>query len=188
MLDTEKLLKKYYCNNDKAYELLIRHSMQVRDFALEILDKHSGLDFVDNGFVSEAAMLHDIGIFLCDAPGIYCYGIHTYIEHGYLGADLLRKEGLPKHALVCERHTGSGLSLETIIKNNYPLPQRNMLPISVEEKLICYADKFFSKSKLGTMFTTERIREKLLRFGNEEVERFDAMHEMFKSYDIIRIQ
>ena len=180
MLDTEKLLKKYYCDN-KAYELLVRHSMQVRDFALEILGKHPELDFADKDFVTEAAMLHDIGIFMCDAPGIYCYGSHSYIEHGYLGADLLRKEGLPKHALVCERHTGSGLSLKTILKNDYPLPHRDMLPVSIEEKLICYADKFFSKSKPDIMFTPERIHEKLLRFGNEEAMRFDAMHEMFKS-------
>jgi len=125
-------------------------------------------------------MLHDIGIFRCNAPDINCYGSHQYIEHGYLGADLLREEGLPEHALVCERHTGSGLTLETIVKNNYPLPQRNMLPISIEEKLICYTDKFFSKSKPDLMFTPESIREKMLKFGKEDLVRFDEMHELFK--------
>jgi len=180
MIDINTVLKKYYSNNEKACELLVKHGTQVRDYALKILDKHPEFSSVNREFVSEAAMLHDIGIFLCNAPDIYCYGTQNYIEHGYLGAELLRKEGLFNHALVCERHTGSGISLETIIKNNYPLPQRDMLPVSVEEKLICYADKFFSKSKPDKILTTEKIRKKMLEFGEKEVARFDAMHELFK--------
>ena len=88
-------------------------------------------------------MLHDIGIGQCDAPGIHCHGTHLYIEHGYLGAELLRAEGLPRHALVCERHTGMGLSREMIEERGWPLPCRDMRPVTLEEKLVCYADKFF---------------------------------------------
>ena len=180
MIDADKLLKKYYSNNKNAYDLLVKHGTQICNFAFEILGKHSEFDYIDRNFICETAMLHDIGIFRCNAPDINCYGSHQYIEHGYLGADLLREEGLPEHALVCERHTGSGLTLETIVKNNYPLPQRNMLPISIEEKLICYTDKFFSKSKPDLMFTPESIREKMLKFGKEDLVRFDEMHELFK--------
>ena len=36
-------------------------------------------------------MLHDIGIFQTDAPGIHCFGSQPYICHGRLGAELLRK-------------------------------------------------------------------------------------------------
>ena len=176
----EEIINKYYHNNEKARQILIAHSEKVRDYALEILDKHPEYRFADRDFVSQTAMLHDIGIFLCNAPEIFCFGAHHYIEHGYLGAEILRTEGLPRHALVCERHTGAGISLESIVKNNYPLPHREMLPVSIEEKLICYADKFFSKSNLETMFTPEKIRKKLLRFSEEEVAKFDAMHEMFR--------
>jgi len=42
-------------------------------------------------------------------------------------------EGYPKHGLVCERHTGTGITLEMIIKNNLPLPHRDMVPVSMEE-------------------------------------------------------
>ena len=90
-------------------------------------------------------MLHDIGIFLTDAPGIFCFGDKPYICHGYLGADLLREEGFPRHALVCERHTGAGISAESIIKQDLPIPHREMLPVSMEEQVICFADKFFQK-------------------------------------------
>ena len=179
MIDTEKILKKYYRDNEKAYKLLVKHSKSVRDYALEILDKHPEYRFAYRNFVSEAAMLHDIGIFLCRAPEIHCFGTHHYIEHGYLGAEILRAENLPKHALVCEQHTGAGISLESIIKNKLPLPHREMLPVSIEEKLICYADKFFSKSKPDIIFSVKEIREKLLHFGKAEVAKFDALHRLF---------
>ena len=36
---------------------------------------------------------------------------------------------------------------EEIISQHLPIsPPRDLLPESVEEKLVCYADKFFSKS------------------------------------------
>ena len=35
-------------------------------------------------------MLHDIGIFRCNAPDIDCHGDAGYICHGYLGAELMR--------------------------------------------------------------------------------------------------
>jgi len=54
------------------------------------------------GFIEEAALLHDIGIFNTNLPKIGCYGRHPYISHGYLGRELLENEGLAAHALVCE--------------------------------------------------------------------------------------
>jgi hypothetical protein len=71
----------------------------VSDKALAIARMHPELN-LDTRFVEEAAMLHDIGIYLCNAPEIDCHGEAEYICHGYLGADILRREGLPKHALV----------------------------------------------------------------------------------------
>ena len=107
--------------------VLLTHSRQVADRALKIVDAHpqwteEGL--VDRQFVEEAAMLHDIGIIFCNAPKIYCMGPHKYIEHGYLGAELLRKEGFPKHALVAERHTGTGITIEQVEREELPIPEK----------------------------------------------------------------
>ena len=158
---------------------MIIHSSQVRDKALEIAQKHPELG-ADSRFISEAAMLHDIGVFLTDAPDIECYGTHAYIEHGYLGADIIRKEGFEKHALVCERHTGLGLSLEQIVKQKLPIPHREMVPVSIEEKIICYADKFFSKTKLNKELKVEKIVKKLNSHIPPQGTLFLEWHERFR--------
>lgn len=134
---------------------------------------------LDLTFIEEAAMLHDIGIFLCNAPDIDCHGEADYICHGYLGADLMRKEGYPRHALVCERHTGTGLSLAMIEERNLPVPHRDMRPVSLEEQLICFADKFFSKTKLTKEKPADKIKQSLSKYGNETVEQFEHWCKLF---------
>lgn len=178
MIDPYKIIEKYYTPDSDICFILKIHSEQVRDKALEIADKHPELK-LDRQFLSEAALLHDIGIFMCDAPRIHCRGTHHYIEHGYLGAELLRKEGLPQHASVCERHTGVGLTKEMIIENNLPLPHQNFIPQTLEEQVICYADKFYSKSKLKEPHSLEQIRRDLGRFGTYQVAVFDTWHHRF---------
>ncbi len=59
---------------------------------------------------------------------------------------MLEAEGLPRHALVCERHTGAGLTVDDIISQRLPLPLRDMTPQTLEERLICYADKFYPRA------------------------------------------
>jgi len=178
MIDPIQLIEKYYPKDSDIHYILLIHSEQIMNKALMIANRMTNLH-LDTEFIAEAAMLHDIGIFMCNAPRIHCQGENPYIKHGYLGADLLREEGLPRHALVCERHTGVGISLQTILKNDLPLPHRDMLPISLEEKLICYADKFYSKTQLTEEHTVERIRRSLQHFGEEEVAKFDEWHHLF---------
>ena len=178
MIDPLSIISKYYSEDSDAYQILVLHSQQVRDKALAIAKQHPEFD-IDVTFLGEAAMLHDIGVIQCNAPDIDCYGSHAYIEHGYLGAQMLRKEGLEKHALVCERHTGVGLSAATILRNKLPLPASDMLPISLEEKIICYADKFFSKSSLDRIHSLEYIRKDLKKYGEEELATFDSWHLLF---------
>ncbi len=101
------LIQKYYADNEPLYRLLVHHSKQVTERALAIIDARPALA-INRDFVAQAAMLHDIGVFLTDAPGIHCHGTEPYLMHGYLGAELMRKEGFSEIARVCERHTGTG--------------------------------------------------------------------------------
>ncbi len=171
-------IDKYYPADDGLRSILLTHSSSVRDKALELARRHPELD-LDLQFVSEAAMLHDIGIFRTNAPGICCHGTEPYICHGTIGAELMCADGFPRHALVCERHTGAGLSLQDIEEQNLPVPHRDLLPVSLEEQLVCFADKFYSKTHLDREKTVEEARRSLEKFGQNGLQRFDGWCRMF---------
>ncbi len=179
MLDPLKLISQYYDPKSLGYRVLVQHSQEVARKALSIARGKPELD-IDKTFVYEASMLHDIGIFLTHAPRIGCLGTEKYIRHGYLGAELLRQLGYPKHAFVCERHTGLGLTMEEIKKQQIDLPNGVYLPISIEEKLICYADKFFSKTRLGQEQDLEKVFNSMAKYGAGSLQRFEALHNLFR--------
>lgn len=179
-MDAIQIINKYYPAG-KLRTLLLAHSESVARKALDIIDRLKRTD-MDREFVYEAAMLHDIGIFRCDAKDIYCTGPLPYICHGIEGARILNDEGYPLHALVCERHTGSGITKREIITRKMPLPHRDLLPVSPEERLICYADKFFSKSADNPTVEKpmDRVIESMARFGSDELARFESLRNEFE--------
>ena len=167
-----------YCKEEKLKHILLTHSRSVADKALDIVRRHPELE-VDAQFIEEAALLHDIGIVSVNAPRIECYGTEAYIRHGVLGAEMLRAEGLELHARVCERHTGTGLTMEQIVQQELPLPYQDLQPQSIEEQIICFADKFFSKTRLDEEKSVEQARRSLEKFGEEGLAKFDAWCERF---------
>ncbi len=173
------LIEKYYPEDNELRHILITHSQSVAQKALQIVSSHPELG-LDAQFVEEAAMLHDIGIYRTDAPGIQCFGSEPYILHGRLGAEIMRKEGLERHARVCERHTGAGITCEEIIRQGLPLPHHDFLPETMEEKVVCYADKFFSKTHLDREKTIGQAENSLAKFGEEGVRRFLEWERMFE--------
>lgn len=178
-MNYELIINRHYEEGSALLALLLTHSEMVARKALAVADA-SNLN-IDREFVYDAAMLHDIGIFRCDASGIYCYGDQPYIRHGVIGAELLRDEGVGEaYARVCERHTGAGLTAKEIAETGLPLPHMDFLPESLEEKLICYADKFFSKSgDPKEEKPLERVRASLAKFGPDSLARFDSLHSLF---------
>ena len=165
------IINKYYADNEPLRQLLIHHSQQVTQRALSIVQHHPELQ-LDAAFVEQAAMLHDIGIFLTDAPAIHCHGKAPYLMHGYLGAQLMRQEGLERVARVCERHTGTGLTPEVIAQRQLPLPPGDYRPQTLEEQVICYADKFYSKSHPERVRSVEDTAKSLEKFGLAGVDIF----------------
>lgn len=175
----ETIVNKYCAGNSPLRELLVLHSSSVAQKALQIVKEHPELE-ADAEFIEEAAMLHDIGIVLTNAPAIHCLGNNEYICHGYLGADLLRKEGYEAYAKVCERHTGAGITANQIETQQLPLPKdREYMPQSIEEKIICFADKFFSKTSPDREKSVEQAEKSLAKFGTEGVERFREWCKLF---------
>ena len=175
-MDPLKIIEKYYKPGSEAYRILVRHSALVTKKALNVAKRVPELS-PDLEFIKEAAMLHDIGIFLTDEPEIDCHGSKKYIWHGCLGKEILEKEGFPKHAKVCERHTGVGISLTDIERQNLPIPKRDMNPISIEEQIICFADSFFSKTPniLNKEKSIEEIKNQLAKFGEDKIKKFEGI-------------
>jgi len=177
-MDPLKIIKKYYPENSKLFKVLIKHSEAVAQKALKIAKKFPE---VDKNFIYEAAMLHDIGVIFTYIPKLNPDGKYPYIAHGYLGREILEKEGLPKHALVCERHMGVGITKEEIIKKNLPLPPRDMIPVTLEEKIIAFADKFYSKHPDGIIKekSVEQIIKDLKKYGEDKVKIFEEWLKLF---------
>lgn len=179
-VDPSAILRKYYDPGSELHDILVAHSRMVANKALDVARAVKHLD-PDLKFIEEAAMLHDIGIFRVSFPEIGCKGGLPYICHGVLGREILETEGLPRHALVCERHIGTGITRADVVKRNLPLPKRDMVPISIEEKIICFADKFFSKEKesLFTEKSIDEIKRGLAVLGDQKVRTFEEWVAVF---------
>ena len=182
-MDPKDILAEYYDRRSITFEILVTHGQQVARKAIEAAEQVSYLE-PDLAFIEKAAMLHDIGILETNSPGLGCRGKHSYICHGILGRQLLEKVGVSEYGLICERHVGVGISADDVRQFKLPLPARDMLPITIEEQLICYADKFFSKNgsngRKAKQKSVEQIIRGLKRYGADKVKRFQNWVEMFE--------
>ena len=180
MYDYQRIIDKYYPAGSPLRDIYMRHCRSVANLALDIA-RRKGLD-LSPADIEAAAMLHDIGIVRTDAPGIHCHGSEPYLAHGRIGADLLRAEGAPEeYARVAERHTGAGLTPEDVARMSPMLPpDRSYMPQTLLERLVCYADKFYSKSHLDRCKTLPQAEKTISRFGDEGLQRFLLWERMFE--------
>lgn len=139
-----ELLKKY-APSSKDFKAVLAHSKAVQKVALGLCKRIK----CDVGFVKTACLLHDIGRFQTVKA----------IKHGVAGAKILMDEGLPKHALVAERHLGAGITKTEAKK--LKLPAKDYLPKTIEEKIVCHADNLVFHARIGT------LKEAVERFAKE---------------------
>lgn len=184
--------------------LVESHSADVRDKALDIArrinDTH-GPATVDIPLLIGGAMAHDVGVVMCDAPGILCRGTAPYLLHGALGGWMLRRAGYPLLARFAERHTGTGLTLDQVAdaldeweaRTSLPADRdaiaairattleanADFIPETVEERIVCYADKFFSKSHPERRISAATAAKKQRRWGDDSYQRFARWAEEF---------
>jgi len=87
---------------------------------------------VDIRLVEAGALLHDIG-----------RSQSHEVDHAVVGAEIARGLGLSeKLVLIIERHIGAGIP-ESEAKA-LGLPARDYFPVSLEEKIVSYADKLIA--------------------------------------------
>ena len=181
-----EIIGHFYPEDTPFRQMLLKHSYQVCTKAESIMElPEAGSQGLNRELVIRGALLHDIGIGRCHAPDILCMGTEPYIAHGVIGAQMLRSYGtentmeLEAYARICERHTGTGLTAEDIRRQHLPLPERDFLPETPEEKLICLADKFYSKSGNMEEKSLSRIVRSMEKFGPATMKRWQDLCRIF---------
>jgi len=147
------LLKKYSLrySSDSGFEGVLRHSTVVKQVAEGILKDISGfstkngelslrkdkkeVNKIDMDLVLAGAMLHDIGRFKCPPNS------KDSIRHGIEGYNILMGEGLSDLAQIAKNHIGFGIKKSDIIMLGLNLPKQDFIPTTIEEKIVCFADK-----------------------------------------------
>jgi len=131
-----------------------RHSEKVADKAMQIACKIKKAQ-VDMNLVEIGALLHDVGR----------TKTHDF-KHALIGGKILRQRGFSeKLARICETHILGGLDKEDAKK--FGLPIKNYLPTTLEEKIICLADKHMAGTREVTI--QERFNRWFYKYGRSKI-------------------
>lgn len=179
-VDYFRIIHKYIPPDSPTYPIYIIHCQLVACKALTIAER-LGLSDESKQFIEEAAMLHDIGIIATDTPNIFCTGTLPYVCHVIEGGKILAAEGLPHHARVAETHISVGLTADDILKEKLPLPPRDLMPETMEEKIISFADFFYSKDpeNLWEEKPLKKIRSSMAKRGKDKLATLDRWIKKF---------
>ena len=145
---------------------VVGHCLNVTRIALRLAEavRARGHD-VDLALVEAGALLHDLG--RCRTHSI---------RHAVEGGEVAREIGLPETVIrIIERHIGAGLPRDEAAELG--LPEGDYVPETLEEKLVCYADKFAEGARaVGFDVALGRMGEDLGE-DHPALVRFRALHE-----------
>ena len=144
---------------------VVRHCVVVSSLAARIARMFVERGFrVDVGLVEVGGLLHDVG------------RSRTHeIGHGVVGGEIVRELGLPEAvARVVERHVGAGLTAEEA--SGFGLPHRDFVPVTWEEKIVCYADKLVAGGRVVGFDETFRRFVEDVGVGSPAVGRLRRLH------------
>jgi uncharacterized protein len=131
-----------------------KHSIKVAQKALEIAERINKVE-VNKGLIEIGALLHDIGR----------SKTHSF-KHALIGGRILKQRGLPESLVrICERHILGGLDKDDAAKVG--LPERDFIPQSLEEKIICLADKHTAGSR--DVSIGQRFEKWFSKYGKTQI-------------------
>jgi uncharacterized protein len=153
-----KLLQKHKCRSN-----VVAHCKAVAKVAVEtaLACQRKGLQ-VDVKLVETGALLHDIGR----------SKTHS-VNHVVVGAEIARAEGLPETVVaIIQRHVGGGIT--AIEAETLGWPRGDYVPLTLEEKIVSYADKLVETSdRVPIQLTIDRLREERLDSAADRVQKLN---------------
>jgi uncharacterized protein len=156
-----QLLRENQCS-----EKVINHCKAVTDLALETASAlHKKGVKIDFELVEIGALLHDIG-------RSKTHSVH----HGVIGAEIVKSAGLPDSVVsIVKRHVGGGITASEAEELGWP--KDVYVPVTLEEKVVSYADKLIEKGERAPIdITIEKLEGKM---------KYEAAERVRKLYDEI---
>ncbi len=153
-----EILLKHNCS-----QRVIEHCKAVADLAIQIANQLKAKNHqIDLQLVEASALLHDLG------------RSKTHkVDHSIVGATLAKQEGLPEQIIsIIKKHVGAGITDEEAKWLGWP--KDNYIPQTLEEKVVCYADKCIDSNKqIPVQVTIQQLREENMEDAAERVRKLD---------------
>ena len=184
---TEFNLHKKYASSELVLDLVWTHCNIVADICINLIckDKLSNAEY-HPGVVVQAALLHDIGVYVCDG---YEWLTNEppfnkpYVQHTLAGAWILKQEGFSADVIQAAHvHAGVGITNDDINHFGLQLPEGDYVPTTPIQTLVTYAAKFHSKAP--KFKTVDEITDSLERYGKGKVEIFEQFADEYDYPDL----
>jgi uncharacterized protein len=118
---------------------------------------------IDAELCKVGGLIHDIG--RCKSHGL---------NHGIIGAEMLKNH--PKLARIAKTHIGGGISKDEAI--GLKLGNEDLMPVTLEEKVVCYADKLVQGGRFAAN-ASEEIEKLGAKLGKNHasIKRLEAIED-----------
>jgi uncharacterized protein len=149
-----EILQKNSCSTK-----VITHCQTVAVLALELAEEFKAKNYpVNLALIEAGALLHDLGR----------SKTHS-VNHAIEGMKLAQAEGLPEPVIcIIKRHVGAGITAKEAEQLNWP--KDNYIPQTLEEKIVCYADKCVSgNDRVSVETTIQQLHDQKLDDAAERV-------------------
>jgi uncharacterized protein len=142
---------------------VIDHVVAVTGVALDLATKLQAKGIpIDVQLVEAGALLHDLG-----------RSKSHNVDHGLVGAQTAQKLGLPQSVVnIIKRHVGAGITPEEAKWLGWP--KDNYIPTTLEEKVVCYADKCIDHDHIAPI--EDEIHKLQTKGFSEAAERVRRLH------------
>lgn len=147
---------------------VLKHAVKVAEVAKDLTGKLKSKGYsVDEELVVAGALLHDVG-----------RAVTHDVSHGVMGGRIIRRRNLDeKLARIVERHVGGGIPIEEA--TNLKLGSLNLMPETLEEKIVCYADKLVDGDRRIAFSETLKYFTEKLGVEHPAIKRLEELNAFF---------